>query len=78
MKRRIKVLTALSHQLLGKSQPPVSAHHTQAGDVAMLNAISGVLLHLGEHITDDLRRIVGALGWARDLNITSAADSLDG
>ena len=53
--------TALTHELLGDAQAAVGAHDGQRGDVAVLDAVGGLLLHLGEYIANDLRVIVGRL-----------------
>lgn len=45
----------------------MGAHDAQAGDVAMLNAIGGVLLHLRKHVTHNLGGVVRGLWRARDL-----------
>lgn len=44
------------------------AHDGQRGDVAVLDAVGGLLLHLGEHVADDLGVVVGGLLGARDVD----------
>lgn len=70
--RGVSKRTALSHQLLGYSQLPVCAHHGQAGDVTVLNAICGLLLHLGQDVTDDLGVVIGGLLGAGDVDSDKA------
>ena len=55
-------LTALPHQLLGQTQTAVGTHDTQTSDVTMLDPIGRVFLHLCEHITHNLGRIIRGLG----------------
>lgn len=42
-------------------------HHRQRRDVAVRNAVGGLFLHFGEHVADDLGRVVGGLGGPGDL-----------
>lgn len=44
------------------------AHDGQAGNVPMLDAVGGFLLHLGEHVADDLGVVVGGLLGAGDID----------
>nr|POE52051.1 hypothetical protein CFP56_52432 [Quercus suber] len=44
------------------------AHHAERGDVPVLHAVGRVLLHLGEHVANDLGRIVGCFLRSRDLS----------
>lgn len=44
------------------------AHHGQAGDVAVLDAVCGLLLHLGEDVSDDLGVVIGGLLGAGDVD----------
>lgn len=60
--------TALPHELLGDTQPAVGAHDAQRGDVTVGDAIGGLLLHLGEHVADDLGVVVGGLLGPRDVD----------
>jgi hypothetical protein len=60
--------TTLAHQLLGDAQAAVGAHDGQRRDVAVLHAVGRLLLHLGEHIADDLGVVVGRLGRARHVD----------
>jgi len=53
--------TTLAHKLLGQTQSPVCAHDTERCDVAVLNAILRVFLHLCKYVAYDLWRIVGCL-----------------
>lgn len=54
-------LTTLPHELLCDAQAAVGAHDAQAGDVAVLDAVAGLLLHLGQDVADDLGVVIGAL-----------------
>lgn len=60
--------TTLPHQLLGDAEPSVRAHHAQARDVAMLDPVRGVFLHLGQDVADDAGVVVGGFGRARDVD----------
>jgi len=44
------------------------AHDAQAGDVAVRDAVGGLLLHLREHVADDARVVVGRLAGPRDVD----------
>lgn len=46
----------------------MGAHDTQTGDVAVLDAVAGLLLHLGQDIANDLGVVVGRLLGARDVD----------
>jgi hypothetical protein len=46
----------------------MGAHDGQRGDVAVRDAVGGLLLHLGEHIADDLGVVVGGLFGAGDVD----------
>lgn len=60
--------TTLPHQLLRQPQPAVRAHDAQAGDVPVLHAVDGLLLHLREDVADDLGGVVGGAGRAGDVD----------
>lgn len=60
--------TSLPHQLLCNPQPPMRPHHTQTRNMSMRHPIRGLLLHLGQHITHDARRVVGRFSGARDVD----------
>ena len=60
--------TALSHKLLSYSQLPMRAHHGQAGDVAVLDTVCGLLLHLGQDVSDNLGVVIGRLLRAGDID----------
>lgn len=64
-------LTALAHELLGEAEAAVRAHHGEGGDVAVLDAVGGLLLHLREDVADDLRRVARRLFRAGDLSVVS-------
>lgn len=55
-------LTTHAHQLLGQAEASMGPHHAQARDVAVLNAVGGLLFHLGEHVADDFGGGAGAGG----------------
>lgn len=57
--------TALAHQLLSDAEAAMGAHDAEGGDVAVGDAVGGLLLHLGQHVADDLGVVVGSLGRAR-------------
>ena len=57
-------LTTHQHQLLRQPQLPVRPHHAQARDVPVRHAVRRLLLHLGEHISDDLWRVCSGAGRA--------------
>lgn len=43
-------------------------HNGQTGNVTVLNAVGGLLLHLSEHIADDFGVVVGRLLGAGDVD----------
>jgi hypothetical protein len=47
------------------------AHNTERRDVTVLHAVRGLLLHLSEHITHDLGRVVGGFWGPGDLMVKS-------
>lgn len=43
-------------------------HDAQARNVPVLHAVRGFFLHLGQHVADDFRVVVGPLARAADVN----------
>lgn len=53
IKSRIS-LTTHPHQPLRNPQPSMRAHNTQTGNMTMLIPVRRLLLHLREHVSNDL------------------------
>jgi hypothetical protein len=59
--------TGLTHEFLGQSETAVRAHYGERSNVSVLDAVGGFFFHFGKHVADDLGRVVGGFGGARDL-----------